>query len=119
MLEEQNQFLENEFQQQLERVSTDKNEQISRLTQIVDRQCASQGRVENDERLRQEVETLRCRLEQTCARQVTLETMQQSELEIRELRSKLSCKEDENQALIHLVIVRLSAGFHRAGDLIV
>ena len=74
MLEEQNQFIENEFQQQLERVSNDKNEQISRLTQIVDRQAA-------------------------------LEKMQQSELEIRELRSKLSSKEDENQALIHLVIV--------------
>ena len=89
MLEEQNQFLENEFQNQLERVSSDKNEQISRLTQIVDRQCVPYVPAENDERLRQ----------------AAMEKMQQSELEIRELRSKLSSKEDENQALIHLVIV--------------
>lgn len=39
MLENQNRFLENEFQRQLDKVVTEKNEQISRLIHIIDQTC--------------------------------------------------------------------------------
>ena len=40
MLENQNRFLENEFQRQLDKVVREKNEQISRLVHIIDRTCS-------------------------------------------------------------------------------
>ncbi len=39
MLENQNRFLETEFQRQLEKIVMEKNEQISRLIQIIDQTC--------------------------------------------------------------------------------
>jgi mRNA-degrading endonuclease RelE of RelBE toxin-antitoxin system len=40
MLENQNHFLENEFQRQLDRIVQEKNEQISRLIHIIDQNCS-------------------------------------------------------------------------------
>jgi len=40
MLENQNHFLENEFQRQLDRIVQEKNEQISRLIHIIDKTCS-------------------------------------------------------------------------------
>jgi hypothetical protein len=39
MLENQNQFLESEFQRQLDKIVMEKNEQISRLIHIIDQTC--------------------------------------------------------------------------------
>jgi hypothetical protein len=39
MLENQNHFLETEFQRQLDKIVTEKNEQISRLIHIIDQTC--------------------------------------------------------------------------------
>lgn len=39
MLENQNRFLETEFQRQLDKIVIEKNEQISRLIQIIDQTC--------------------------------------------------------------------------------
>ena len=39
MLENQNRFLESEFQRQLDKVVVEKNEQISRLIHIIDQTC--------------------------------------------------------------------------------
>jgi len=39
MLENQNRFLENEFQRQLDKIVTEKNEQIGRLIHIIDQTC--------------------------------------------------------------------------------
>jgi hypothetical protein len=39
MLENQNRFLESEFQRQLDKVVAEKNEQISRLIHIIDQTC--------------------------------------------------------------------------------
>ncbi len=39
MLENQNRFLESEFQRQLDKVVIEKNEQISRLIHIIDQTC--------------------------------------------------------------------------------
>ena len=41
MLENQNHFLESEFQRQLEKTVQEKNEQISRLIHIIDQSCSS------------------------------------------------------------------------------
>lgn len=40
MLENQNQFLEQEFQRQLDRIVEEKNQQITRLTHIIDQTCS-------------------------------------------------------------------------------
>jgi hypothetical protein len=40
MLENQNRFLENEFHRQLDKIVQEKNEQISRLTHIIDKNCS-------------------------------------------------------------------------------
>ncbi len=40
MLENQNHFLENEFQRQLDRIVQEKNDQITRLTRIIDQSCS-------------------------------------------------------------------------------
>ena len=84
LLENENRFLENEFQRQLDRIIREKNEQIARLTQIIDQTCSSQ--VKSDDRpspppptpvneqiyqkflqqnveLQREIETLRAKLE--------------------------------------------------------
>jgi len=39
MLENQNRFLENEFQRQLDKIVMEKNEQIGRLIHIIDQTC--------------------------------------------------------------------------------
>lgn len=39
MLENQNRFLESEFQRQLDKIVMEKNEQIARLIQIIDQTC--------------------------------------------------------------------------------
>ena len=39
MLENQNRFLEQEFQRQLDKITLEKNEQISRLIHIIDQNC--------------------------------------------------------------------------------
>jgi len=39
MLENQNRFLESEFQRQLDKIVIEKNEQISRLIHIIDQTC--------------------------------------------------------------------------------
>jgi hypothetical protein len=39
MLENQNRFLESEFQRQLDKIVVEKNEQISRLIHIIDQTC--------------------------------------------------------------------------------
>lgn len=81
LLENENRFLENEFQRQLDRIIREKNEQIARLTQIIDQTCPSTKveqlppkiPVENEEyyqkflqqnvELQREIETLRAKLE--------------------------------------------------------
>lgn len=84
MLENENRFLENEFQRQLDRIIREKNEQIARLTQIIDQTCPSVKKDEQPERtdhhhqqneqfyqrflqqnveLQREIETLRAKLE--------------------------------------------------------
>jgi hypothetical protein len=40
MLENQNRFLENEFQRQLDKIAHEKNEQISRLIHVIDQTCS-------------------------------------------------------------------------------
>ena len=40
MLENQNRFLESEFQRQLDKIVTEKNEQINRLIHIIDQTCS-------------------------------------------------------------------------------
>lgn len=40
MLENQNRFLESEFQRQLDKIVLEKNEQINRLIHIIDQTCA-------------------------------------------------------------------------------
>jgi hypothetical protein len=40
MLENQNHFLESEFQRQLDRIVQEKNEQITRLIHIIDKTCS-------------------------------------------------------------------------------
>jgi hypothetical protein len=40
MLENENRFLENEFQRQLDKIVQEKNEQISRLIHIIDQSCS-------------------------------------------------------------------------------
>jgi hypothetical protein len=40
MLENQNRFLEDEFKRQLDRIIQEKNEQITRLTHIIDQTCS-------------------------------------------------------------------------------
>ncbi len=40
MLEDQNRFLEDEFKRQLDRIVQEKNEQITRLTRIIDQTCS-------------------------------------------------------------------------------
>ena len=40
MLESQNRFLEDEFKRQLDRIVQEKNEQITRLTRIIDQTCS-------------------------------------------------------------------------------
>jgi hypothetical protein len=39
MVENQNRFLESEFQRQLDKIVTEKNEQIGRLIHIIDQTC--------------------------------------------------------------------------------
>ena len=41
LLESQNQFLEQEFQRQLDRITREKNEHIYRLTEIIDQTCSN------------------------------------------------------------------------------
>jgi hypothetical protein len=40
MLENENHFLENEFQRQLDKIVQEKNDQISRLIHIIDQSCS-------------------------------------------------------------------------------
>ena len=40
MLESQNQFLESEFQRQLDRIVQEKNDQITRLIHIINQTCS-------------------------------------------------------------------------------
>jgi hypothetical protein len=40
MLENQNRFLENEFQRQLDKIVQEKNEQIARLIHVIDQTCS-------------------------------------------------------------------------------
>ncbi|CAF4124564.1 unnamed protein product, partial [Adineta steineri] len=86
MLENQNHFLESEFQRQLEKTVHEKNEQISRLIHIIDQSCSSPHEYKehmNDENhlsgteellkkskqenieLQREIESLRAKLEYT------------------------------------------------------
>lgn len=85
LLESQNQFLEHEFQRQLDRLSREKNEQIHRLTQIIDQTCsphrdlanAQESTIVNESLLKKfmeqnaelqhEIEVLRVKLEHTFA----------------------------------------------------
>lgn len=41
MLENQNHFLESEFQRQVDRIVQEKNDQIARLTHIIDQTCSA------------------------------------------------------------------------------
>lgn len=81
MLENENRFLENEFQRQLDRIIREKNEQITRLTQIIDQTCPPMKIVDDQQphppvneqfyqkflqqnvELQREIETLRAKLE--------------------------------------------------------
>ncbi|UJR27852.1 hypothetical protein I4U23_009117 [Adineta vaga] len=87
MLENQNRFLESEFQRQLDKIVLEKNEQISRLIHIIDQTCAppaeytdqvrnivlspgnsdiiSQKYIQENIELQRELETLRAKLEYT------------------------------------------------------
>ncbi|CAF0914538.1 unnamed protein product [Rotaria sordida] len=87
MLENQNHFLENEFHRQLDKVVVEKNEQISRLIQIIDQTCpppteytdrvsdltqssgnqdlVSQKFMQQNVELQRQLETLRAKLEYT------------------------------------------------------
>ncbi|CAF0939448.1 unnamed protein product [Adineta ricciae] len=89
MLENQNRFLESEFQRQLDKIVLEKNEQINRLIHIIDQTCAppaeftdqvrnfqqttthsdifSQRFVQQNIELQHELETLRAKLEYTFA----------------------------------------------------
>mgnify|MGYP001055482471 FL=1 len=87
MLENQNRFLENEFQRQLDKIVLEKNEQISRLIHIIDQTCPlpneytdhvsdvthssanqdflAQKFMQENLQLQRELETLRVKLEYT------------------------------------------------------
>ncbi|CAF3366132.1 unnamed protein product [Rotaria sp. Silwood1] len=87
MLENQNHFLENEFHRQLDKLVMEKNEQISRLIQIIDQTCpppteytdrvsdltqssgnqdlATQKFMQQNVELQRQLETLRAKLEYT------------------------------------------------------
>ncbi|CAF0877132.1 unnamed protein product [Didymodactylos carnosus] len=80
-LEEQNKFLEEEFRRQLQKIHQDKNEQITRLRQIIDKACPPpdefgdnatdlthlselmQRFMQQNVELQREIETLRAKLE--------------------------------------------------------
>ncbi|CAF1402728.1 unnamed protein product [Adineta ricciae] len=82
MLENQNHFLESEFQRQLDKIVQEKNEQISRLIHIIDQSCTTNHNKEQilqenystdllkkfqqeNAELHREIETLRAKLEYT------------------------------------------------------
>lgn len=50
MLENQNKFLENEFHRQLDRIVQEKNQQITRLTTIIDQTCTPPNEYQNDKK---------------------------------------------------------------------
>lgn len=85
MLENQNRFLESEFQRQLDKIVMEKNEQISRLIQTIEQTCPppvqytdqarssganellAQKFMQQNVELHRELETLRAKLEYTFA----------------------------------------------------
>ena len=84
MLENENRFLENEFQRQLDRIIREKNEQIARLTQIIDQTCPSVKKDEQPDHHQQKVP-----LENEQFYQKFLQQNVELQREIETLRAKL------------------------------